>query len=68
MPPFLCQYFPFLTVNIFTQQQEELDMQESLHKIVTSEQEGDDYSKPITDLKDSILNHIFEFETELETR
>lgn len=43
-------------------------MQESLHKIVTSEEEVDDYSKPIKELKESILDHINEFQTELETR
>ncbi|XP_065206969.1 translation initiation factor eIF2B subunit beta [Planococcus citri] len=48
-------------------QQEELDVQESLHKIVTSEEEVDDFSKPIKELKESILDHISEFQTELET-
>ena len=43
-------------------------MQESLHKIVTSEEEGDDYNKLVTELKDSVLDHINEFHTELETR
>ncbi|XKL64269.1 hypothetical protein PGB90_004355 [Kerria lacca] len=48
-------------------EQEELDIQESLHKIVTSEEEIDDYSKTVAELKDSILDHISEFHMELET-
>ncbi|KAJ9600418.1 hypothetical protein L9F63_009274 [Diploptera punctata] len=48
--------------------QEEVDPQESLHKIVTSEGDGDDdYSKPLPDLQASIMEHIGEFEMELET-
>ncbi|KAK7598197.1 hypothetical protein V9T40_006432 [Parthenolecanium corni] len=49
------------------EQQEELDIQESLHKIVTSEEEIDDYSKTVAELKESILDHINEFHMELET-
>ena len=45
-----------------------MDVQESLHKIVTSEEDGEDYSKLVADLKESILDHINEFHTELETR
>lgn len=47
--------------------QEEVDPQESLHKIVTSEGAEDDYSKDIPQLKLSIIEHISEFEVELET-
>ncbi|PSN50088.1 Translation initiation factor eIF-2B subunit beta [Blattella germanica] len=47
--------------------QEEVDPQESLHKIVTAEGDVDDYSKPLPDLKESILEHVGEFEMELET-
>lgn len=45
-----------------------MDIQESLHKIVTSEEEVDDYSKTVVELKESILDHINEFHMELETR
>jgi translation initiation factor eIF-2B subunit beta len=49
--------------------QEEVDAQESLHKIVTSEGDVlDDYSKLLPDLRSSIMEHIGEFEMELETR
>lgn len=48
--------------------QEEVDPQESLHKIVTCEGEADDYSKDVLELKDAILEHISEFQMELETR
>ena len=44
------------------------DSQDSLHKIVSSEEDVDDYSKPVLELKDSILDHINEFHMELETR
>ncbi|XP_046997704.1 translation initiation factor eIF-2B subunit beta [Schistocerca americana] len=47
--------------------QEEVDPQESLHKIVTSEGDDDDYSKHIPQLKSAILEHISEFQVELET-
>ncbi|RZF45017.1 hypothetical protein LSTR_LSTR001978 [Laodelphax striatellus] len=47
--------------------QDELDPQDSLHKIVTSEGEIDDYSIVVPELKDAILDHISEFQTELET-
>lgn len=46
---------------------EEMDPQESLHKIVTSVDSGEDYSSPLPDLKLSVLDHISEFEMELET-
>lgn len=49
--------------------QEDVDAQESLHKIVTSEGDVlDDYSKLLPDLRSSIMEHIGEFEMELETR
>lgn len=48
--------------------QEEVDPQESLHKIVTSEGEAEDYSKDIPQLKEQVLEHISEFQMELETR
>ncbi|XP_054278331.1 translation initiation factor eIF-2B subunit beta [Macrosteles quadrilineatus] len=47
--------------------QEEVDPQESLHKIVTSEGEAEDYSKDIPQLKEQVLEHISEFQMELET-
>lgn len=55
--------------NLKENEPEELDnyIQESLHKIVSSEEETDDYSQTFEDLKDSILDHINEFHTELET-
>jgi len=49
--------------------QEEVDSQESLHKIVTAE--GNvlaDYSKLLPDLRSCVMEHIGEFEMELETR
>ncbi|XP_069682740.1 translation initiation factor eIF2B subunit beta isoform X2 [Periplaneta americana] len=54
---------------IATQQnkQEEVDPQDSLHKIVTSEGDVDDYNKVLPELCPSILEHISEFEMELET-
>ena len=55
-------------VSMHRNKQEEVDPQESLHKIVTSEGDVDDYSKPMPDLQESIMEHIGEFEMELETR
>ncbi|XP_046385764.1 translation initiation factor eIF-2B subunit beta [Ischnura elegans] len=49
-------------------EQEELDPQESLHKIVTSEGSLEDsYTEDVPSLKASVLEHIGEFEMELET-
>ncbi|KAK6639642.1 hypothetical protein RUM43_007915 [Polyplax serrata] len=45
---------------------EETDPQESLHKMVTSGHDHEDYMKPIPDLKMSVLDHVAEFEEELE--
>lgn len=47
---------------------DEVDPQESLHKIVTSEGETNDYSKEVPHLRESVLDHISEFQMELETR
>nr|CAD7202546.1 unnamed protein product [Timema douglasi] len=47
--------------------QEEIDPQESLHKIVTSEGDIDDYTNMVADLKPSVIEHIGEFQMELET-
>uniref|UniRef100_A0A1B6KPN8 Translation initiation factor eIF2B subunit beta n=1 Tax=Graphocephala atropunctata TaxID=36148 RepID=A0A1B6KPN8_9HEMI len=47
--------------------QEEVGPQDSLHKIVTSEGEVDDYSKDVPELKLAVLEHISEFQMELET-
>lgn len=55
---------------VATQQnkQEDIDAQESLHKIVTSEGNVlEDYSKFLPDLHSSVMEHIGEFEMELET-
>lgn len=46
---------------------EEMDPQDSLHKIVTSVDIGEDYSSPVPDLKSGVLEHISEFQMELET-
>ncbi|KAK3917362.1 Translation initiation factor eIF-2B subunit beta [Frankliniella fusca] len=46
---------------------EEVDPQESLHKIVTSVDSGEDYSSHVPDLKSGVIEHISEFEMELET-
>ncbi|XP_014272490.1 translation initiation factor eIF2B subunit beta [Halyomorpha halys] len=40
--------------------------EESLHKIVTSEGQSDDFNKNIPQLKLAIIDHLNEFETELE--
>ncbi|CAH0386647.1 unnamed protein product [Bemisia tabaci] len=47
--------------------QEESDQQESLHKIVKSEGGVDDYTTIVPELKNAILDHISEFQMELET-
>lgn len=47
---------------------EEKDPKESLHKILTAE--GDqqmDFNKSVPSLKSALVEHIIEFETELET-
>lgn len=55
-------------INFRAKEEELLDIQESVRKIVTSGEDGDDYSILVADLKDSVLDHINEFHTELETR
>ncbi|XP_075222860.1 eukaryotic translation initiation factor 2B subunit beta isoform X2 [Lycorma delicatula] len=47
--------------------QEEIDPQDSLHKIVTGEGDVDDYTIEVPELKSAILDHISEFQVELET-
>lgn len=44
-----------------------MDIQESLHKMVTSESGQEDYRKAVPELKAAILEHIEEFEMELDT-
>lgn len=47
---------------------EEADPQESLHKILTSGGDQDiDFNIPIPDLKSALIEHVNEFEAELET-
>ena len=47
---------------------DETDPQESLHKIVTSEDDKDiDFNQAVPSLKSALLEHISEFEAELET-
>ena len=47
---------------------DEIDSQESLKKTMTSEGDQDvDYSVPVPSLKAALIDHISEFETELET-
>lgn len=47
---------------------EEADAQESLHKILTSEIEKSvDFTKSAPSLKEALIDHINEFEVELET-
>lgn len=46
---------------------EEVDPQDSLHKIVRSEGEVHDYCSIVPELKEAILEHISEFQMELET-
>lgn len=47
---------------------EETDPQESLHKILTAEgDQENDYSHSVPTLKSALLEHITEFEVELET-
>lgn len=46
---------------------EETDPQESLHKILTAENDQIDFNTSVPSLKSALLEHIVEFETELET-
>lgn len=47
---------------------EEADPQESLHKILTSQGAQDiDFNVSVPDLKSAVIEHINEFEVELET-
>lgn len=47
---------------------EEADPQESLHKIITSKNERDiDFNVSVPFLKEALVEHINEFEVELET-
>jgi translation initiation factor eIF-2B subunit beta len=47
---------------------DENDPQESLHKILTSEGDQDmDFNRIVPSLKSALIEHINEFETELET-
>ncbi|KAG8307890.1 Translation initiation factor eIF-2B subunit beta, variant 2 [Homalodisca vitripennis] len=46
---------------------EEAGPQESLHKIVTSEGDIEDFSKEVPDLKMAVLEHISELQMDLET-
>uniref|UniRef100_A0A6M2DC39 Translation initiation factor eIF2B subunit beta n=1 Tax=Xenopsylla cheopis TaxID=163159 RepID=A0A6M2DC39_XENCH len=58
------------TAHKFRAEGQEGDTQASLHKLVTQTSEGyglSDYSEPQDGLRDAILDHIAEFEIELET-
>lgn len=46
---------------------EESDGQESLHKILTSGDRDIDFNTPVPTLKSALIEHINEFEVELET-
>lgn len=47
---------------------DETDPQESLHKILTAETDQQiDFNVPVPSLKSAVIEHINEFETELET-
>lgn len=48
--------------------EEEIDVQDSLHKIVTSEDDVDDYNNVVPELKLSIFEHLDEFLVEIESR
>jgi len=48
--------------------EEEIDVQDSLHKIVTSEDDVDDYNSIVPELKLSIFEHLDEFQIEIESR
>lgn len=48
--------------------QEESDLQDSLQKIITSDEVDFDYTKNIPSLKPAIMEHIGEFLTELDSR
>jgi len=65
---FLCLLLFLVCFTFFQNKQEELDPQESLHKIVMSVEGIDDYSGLVPELKLSVLEHISEFQMELETR
>lgn len=58
----------FISCILLQNKSEEMDPQESLHKIVTSVDIGEDYSIYVPDLKSGVLEHISEFQMELETR
>ncbi|KAL0269568.1 UNVERIFIED_CONTAM: hypothetical protein PYX00_007257 [Menopon gallinae] len=45
---------------------EEVDPQESLHKIVTMGGDHEDYMKTVPDLVGSVIDHVAEFEAELD--
>ncbi|XP_022168226.1 translation initiation factor eIF-2B subunit beta [Myzus persicae] len=47
--------------------EEEIDVQDSLHKIVTSEDDVDDYNSIVPELKLSIFEHLDEFQIEIES-
>ncbi|XP_078033423.1 eukaryotic translation initiation factor 2B subunit beta [Augochlora pura] len=46
---------------------EETDSQDSLHKIITAESDRVDFNRPVASLKLALMDHINEFEVELET-
>ncbi|XP_050546303.1 translation initiation factor eIF-2B subunit beta isoform X2 [Daktulosphaira vitifoliae] len=46
---------------------EDIDVQDSLHKIVTSEDDIDDYNNFVPELKLSIFEHLDEFQMEIES-
>lgn len=47
--------------------EEEIDVQDSLHKIVTSENDIDDYNNVVPELKLTIFEHLDEFQIEIES-
>lgn len=60
--------YKFVTNKLYQSSEEEIDVQESLHKIVTSEDDVDDYSSIVPELKLSIFEHLDEFQIEIESR
>lgn len=51
---------------MFQDKLEEVDPQESLHKIVTMGGGHEDYMKTVPDLVASVIDHVAEFEAELD--
>lgn len=58
------------TQSKFQLQQNKSEAQQSLHHLITADSTNDsgDYSKPLKTLRSSLLDHLGEYKTELESR